>query len=172
MRQPDFYVDLTTLSGNQIRQVWGRHSARQLARNMGLGGVPRPPGNGLPLAGGNMAWAAHHIVPGNLNQVLFRGTFPPNPMQRHGHIPSVIAARTRLADLGVRVNDSDNGVWLPQVRQGRANRVPGTTIHNHVHTPRYFDEVWNRLQGAQTEGQARATLQQIAQELALGIFPY
>lgn len=173
-RRPMFYLDSTSMSGGQLRRTWGNRRARVLEANMRANGV-RPPGVALPRG---TTWTAHHIVPGTQNMVVVSGPRILGPTKFQSFDPNIISARTHLVNLGISAGDASNGVFLPHVRRrgaaNAANRTPPNNmpLHNQIHTPRYFQEVWNRLQGTTTPQQARQALAQISSDLQRGQFPF
>lgn len=78
-------------------------------------------------------------------------------------------AREILADFGIRIDDPDNGVFLPvKTAYTPHEDMPNAHPHSRVHTERYYINVTNRLSQVTSERQARAVLRRIAQELQNG----
>ena len=119
--------------------------ADNLADNLNATNRPRPSNVDVP----------HHIVP--------RGSYRGNlDVQR---------AKDVLTRNGIDLDDADNGVWLPSSRQGATTG----TIHERIHTNRYFQEVADRLERAELTGIAGAVeteMANIASLLDTGLFPF
>lgn len=78
-------------------------------------------------------------------------------------------AREILADFGIRIDDPDNGVFLPtKTAYTPHDDMPDAHPHSRVHTERYYINITNRLSQVTSERQARAVLRRIAQELQSG----
>jgi len=105
-----------------------------------------------PLGGGK--YDAHHIVMSNSSD------------------PRMVALRKRIDDPN-DLNNSKNGVWLPNTR---ADRIDGTftTAHkgNGIHGNAYKQYVYDKLINSQTDKDFLAALKSIKSELASGkVFP-
>ncbi|WP_408635960.1 AHH domain-containing protein [Parendozoicomonas callyspongiae] len=46
--------------------------------------------------------------------------------------------RARLARAKIRVNDSDNGVWLPKTKRDRLPQHPAAVAHRNIHREGYY----------------------------------
>jgi A nuclease family of the HNH/ENDO VII superfamily with conserved AHH len=99
-----------------------------LAENLELNGEPRP----------NKYHEPHHIVPVNDP----RGQRARDILEVHSNI---------------RINDAQNGVWLPRTSRYSRAEVPGTeepmitdslTSHDSIHTNEYYNELTERLEEA------------------------
>lgn len=92
--------------------------------------------------------SAHHIVPGKGKTV-------------HANL-----ARVRLHRYGVRINDPDNGVWLPTYKKYTPNwAMPSAKSHLEYHTLKYESWVKDRLQAQINEPSLRRELRFIAKLL-------
>ncbi|BEO70882.1 hypothetical protein SMQE32_17010 [Serratia marcescens] len=117
--------------------------AAKLARNLG----PQPMGGGK--------YDAHHIIMSNSSDAR------------------MVALRKRMDDLDIDINNSKNGVWLPNTR---ADRIEGTltTAHkgNGIHGNAYKQYVYDKLINSQTDKEFLSSLKQIKSELEGGkVFP-
>lgn len=89
------------------------HPTTVLARNMRADGRPQPSNRHSP----------HHIV-------LCKG-----------RQPSTVTARLTLHMNGVRINDPDNGVWMPRAKADKGHwSMPNAPAHSEIHTYNY--ESW------------------------------
>ncbi|WP_414147499.1 RHS repeat-associated core domain-containing protein [Erwinia sp. BNK-24-b] len=117
--------------------------AAKLARNLG----PQPLGGGK--------YDAHHIVMSNSSDAR------------------MVALRKRMDDFDIDINNSKNGVWLPNTRADRIEET-FTTAHkgNGVHGNAYKQYVYDKLINSQTDKEFLSALKQIKNELATGkVFP-
>lgn len=112
-------------------------SARELGEALIAAGI-EPPGRG---------YVPHHIVPVKGGDALMQ------------------AARDRLTELGLSVDDAANGVWLPTHRSD-----PGATeaYHNRLHNRDYYEAVAGALRSVRTRDEAVAVLQDIGDQLRSG----
>lgn len=69
-------------------------------------------------------------------------------------------AQAKMARSGVGADDADNGVWLTP------------TVGETVYTARYYRELRQRLDSAETHAQVASALKGIRTDLHAGIFPY
>lgn len=89
------------------------HPTTILARNMRADGRPRP----------SDRHSAHHLVPGK------------------GKHPSTTDIRLRLHLYGIRINDPDNGTWMPKTKADKGHwSAPDSPAHSEIHTYNY--EIW------------------------------
>ncbi|MBU2987046.1 AHH domain-containing protein [Saccharophagus degradans] len=96
------------------------HPTKVLARFMVAACKPRPSPN----------HSAHHIVPGK------------------GKSRFAYLARVQIHINGVRINDPDNGVWLPSYKKHIPDwALPNSLSHLEYHTKIYEHKVWNRIRG-------------------------
>lgn len=120
------------------------HPSSTLAENMRASCNPQPCPSHSP----------HHIVPGK------------------GYTPEANLSRVHLHSLGIRINDPDNGVWLP-----RSKRVtplwsmPNALAHKQYHTHHYEFSVHARITLKDEENTARRELRFIAKLLQHNKFP-
>jgi hypothetical protein len=94
--------------------------------------------------------AAHHIVAGGSNNQFAKET------------------RDILQKEGIDINEASNGVFLPK---NAKYIIDESSSHANIHTDVYYQTVYARLRDAQP-GARRNVLQEIANELSNGIFPY
>lgn len=88
---------------------------------------------------------AHHIVPGK------------------GRTVHSARARSRIHLFGIRINDPDNGVWLPSASKYTPNwSMPEALGHKQYHTEGYEKWVSMRLRNQSSETFARQELRMIA----------
>jgi hypothetical protein len=92
--------------------------------------------------------AAHHIVAGDSSNKY------------------AILARDKLKAEGIDINEYANGVFLPKSSK---YVIDDAVAHSKVHTDKYYKAVYDKLQGAPD---SRSALQEIAEELKIGKFPY
>ncbi|WP_281647590.1 AHH domain-containing protein [Parendozoicomonas sp. Alg238-R29] len=93
-----------------------------LRQNLALAGQPCP----VPTTPGKKAEApdrveAHHIIPSGDNRFTLAATL-----------------RARLARAKVRIDDSDNGVWLPKTKRDRIPSTPHAVPHRNIHREGYY----------------------------------
>ena len=94
--------------------------------------------------------AAHHIVAANSLQV------------------ADVLARAILKKYGIRINDGDNGVFLPQNRLAARISSSSAAVHSTLHTKKYYETVYQMLSQAYSENDVRAILSEIRSELLAG----
>lgn len=87
----------------------------KLRKNLAAAGEPRP-GDGC---------AAHHIV-----------------MKDDGRFPASQQARAILEECGIDLDSAENGVWLPDTKEGSACHG---AYHRTLHTEAYADDIYIRL---------------------------
>ncbi|GAA3589299.1 hypothetical protein GCM10023078_16220 [Gibbsiella greigii] len=78
-----------------------------------------------------------------------------------------------MDELNIDINDSKNGVWLPNTRADRINDTL-TTAHkgNGIHGNTYKQYVYDKLINSQTDKEFLTALKEIKTELAAGkVFP-
>ena len=93
-----------------------------LGKNLGMNGMPCP----IPKKPGKKAEApdrveAHHIIPSNDNR-----------------FPKAATLRARLARAKVRIDDADNGVWLPKTSRDRLPAHKQALPHRRIHREGYY----------------------------------
>ena len=119
------------------------HDSQRLGRHLTAAGKPRPGDH----------YEAHAIVSGE---------------HKHARAARVILARYRI-----RIDDPDNGAWLPNFKRNTpAPAMPGAPAHRTIHTQQYYLNITSLLSQVTTERQARQLLQQIGRRLQEGTFPY
>jgi hypothetical protein len=91
---------------------------------------------------------AHHITPGI------------------GKTKDAYRARLRIHRYGIRINDPDNGVWLPSATKHTPHwSMPNAKGHNSYHTHGYESWLLRRLQSKSGEEFIRQELQLIGRQL-------
>lgn len=76
-----------------------------------------------------------------------------------GTHPEAVAARKILARWKIRIDDPDNGVFLPRdSRYIPHKNLPNASNHAKLHTDEYYLNVTNMLRTAQSEMECRLTL--------------
>ena len=110
-----------------------------------------------------------------------RAAARPQPSNRHsahhivqgkGRTPQNAEVRALMHMCGIRINDPDNGVWLPKTKKDKGHwSMPHAPAHAEIHTRNY--ETWvTRMTGrAETEVTFRAKLVQIRSLLRDGRQP-
>jgi hypothetical protein len=110
------------------------HPADKLARYMRADGRPQP----------SNRHTAHHIVQGK------------------GKTENADKARVQLHFYNVRINDPDNGVWMPRHIADKGHwAMPSAPAHSQIHTHNYENWVNTTVQGATGEGMLRARLRHV-----------
>lgn len=90
-----------------------------------------------------------------------------------GTHPEAVAARRILARWKIRIDDPDNGVFLPRdSRYIPHKNLPNASNHAKLHTDEYYLNVTSMLRSAQSEYDCRTTLRLIADELRNGSFDF
>jgi hypothetical protein len=77
--------------------------------------------------------------------------------------------RKILRKFGIRINDPENGVWLPA-----SKKIPnpdGLAVHRPLHSYGYMDAVTEALKKATTKQEAIDILQSIGRALQSGGYP-
>lgn len=125
--------------------------------------------------------AEPHHPPGVLEKML-KAACRPKPSHRHsahhivpgkGRLSRTYEARVRMHLFGVRINDPDNGVWLPMAIADTPNwAMPESKAHKQYHTDFYEENVTERVFHARDEKQIRLQLQLIGKALEQNKFPY
>jgi hypothetical protein len=120
------------------------HSSKRLGRFLRAQGKPRP----------NIKWDAHHVIAGG--------------------DASAALARTVIAkeEFKVRIDDPDNGCWLPKTREdARGSVFPNAVPHENIHRNTYYDWVYSVIVTSDSEMEIRAKLKLIGQRLQQGSIP-
>ena len=121
-----------------------RHPTRVLAKYMRAVGRPQPSPRHTP----------HHIVPGK------------------GCLVESGLARLKLHRFGVRINDPDNGAWLPRAKKDTPNwSMPNAKSHKRYHTHNYERWVFQAVNSKGSELQIRQQLRIIGRMLQDGTQP-
>lgn len=98
--------------------------------------------------------AVHHIVPFNEDRGFAQ--------------PYAKDSRKILSDVGIGLNDSENGVYLPHLKN-----TTNESYHPEIHTKIYYEEVYNRLLPLSGDkDKIENELSDIALELKNKTFPY
>jgi hypothetical protein len=82
---------------------------------------------------------------------------------------NAIAARQRLAEFGIDINNAANGVFLPNSRVAAANS--GAAYHRALHTNKYYENVRTALDQATNRQEAVEVLGVIRDQLLKNTFP-
>lgn len=105
------------------------------------------------------------------------GTNRPSNVAAHaivsGNHSEAIAARRILARWKIRIDDPDNGVFLP--RDSRFiphNELPNAVNHAKLHSNEYYLNVTNMLGRSTSQNECRSALRLIALELQNGDFKF
>ena len=109
-------------------------SSSKLRKNLIKAGVKEP----------DYPHAAHHIVAGNS--------------------PKAEEAREILLKYGIDINDAENGVFLPTVKE------VGGAYHPSLHTNEYYRKINSLLRRANSREDALDILDMISEELLEGVF--
>jgi hypothetical protein len=97
---------------------------------------------------------AHHIVPGK------------------GKTPNAHLARVQLHLHGVRINDSDNGVWMLRNKDYAGHwSMPNAKTHLEIHTHNYEFWILTNIRAAANETMMRGSLRKIRGMLESGTQP-
>lgn len=101
---------------------------------------------------------------------------PPNTAAHaivSGAHPEAEAARKILAKYKIRVNDPDNGVFLPRdSRYIPHQEMPDAVNHAGVHTKEYYVNVTTILRQTKSAHECRLALRLISRELQQGVMGY
>ncbi|GAB1260347.1 AHH domain-containing protein [Aurantivibrio plasticivorans] len=134
----------TGIEGRKVLEQEKHHPTRKLGRYMIADGNPKP----------SPEHAAHHIVPGK------------------GRTQEPYRARAHMHTRGIRINDPDNGVWLPRYKKHTPHwSMPEALSHLEYHTIGYETRVSQAVRRKQTESQIRSELRFIAKLLQENKFP-
>ncbi|WP_299594580.1 AHH domain-containing protein [uncultured Microbulbifer sp.] len=131
------------------------HDSSKLATNLERNGKPCP----IPRIKGRPAEApnrieAHHIVPG--------GDF------RFDKAPLL---RARLARAKIRINDPDNGAWLPKTPRDKIPQHPNAVPHRRIHREGYYRFLMGVLSTERNKIMFRVKLDLIGKMLQSGDTP-
>jgi hypothetical protein len=80
--------------------------------------------------------------------------------------------RLIMAKLRIRIDDTDNGCWLPENTAATPHPAfPSAPPHSRIHRHKYYFWVDSRLSSIRNEGLFRTNLNLIAKMLTTGTFP-
>lgn len=89
-----------------------------------------------------------------------------------GKHPNAARLRLIMAVLKIRIDDSDNGCWLPENSAATPHPAfPSAPPHSRIHRYNYYSWLVSRLGGIRNEGLFRTNLQIIADLLQQGTQP-
>lgn len=87
--------------------------------------------------------------------------------------PEAMAARRILARWNIRIDDPDNGVFLPRdSRYVPHKNMPDAVTHSRLHTREYYINVASMLSQTKSETECRLALRVTAQQLQSGKWKY
>lgn len=122
-----------------VQLLQEKHSSQRLGKFLRADGHPRPAAR----------WDAHHIISGSHQ--------------------SGAGAREILADLEVRIDDPDNGCWMPKTKaDARPTIYPNAIGHNRIHRRLYYHWIQGTISVMNTDGQIRAFLNTVRMQLLQG----
>ena len=118
-----------------------KHSSAVLGKHLRWAGIERPGAN----------WEAHHIVSGDHREA------------------SVSRSYLADVDIKIRIDDPDNGSWMPKTKaDARPTIYPDAIGHNRIHRQRYYDWIQNSLSIMDDPLQVRAFLNTVRTQLLHG----
>ena len=130
--------------GREAMSLEKHHPTDTLAKFMRADGRPKPAPNFTP----------HHIVQGK-GRTLF-----------------ATRARIQLHYYGVRINDPDNGVWMPRHKKDKGHwAMPNAMAHSEIHTHNYERWAFERIETSSGEKDLRAKLINVRSKLRDGNQP-
>lgn len=118
-----------------------KHSSTRLGYLLRAAGHPRPAAK----------WEAHHIISGKHSEAF--------------------QARLILAfeEIAIRIDDPDNGCWMPKTKaDARSSIYPNAIGHNRIHRQVYYDWIFRKISGMESEGEVRAFLNTVRAQLLHG----
>ena len=121
------------------------HPTDQLETNLRLAGRAQP----------SPRFTAHHVVEGvgKLDEITRK-------------------ARMKLFTANIRINDPDNGVWMPRDSGDEGHwSMPKCIVHSKIHTHNYERWIWGQLQPLEFENEIRAKLGVIRGLIKTGTMP-
>ncbi len=122
-----------------VQLLQEKHSSQRLAKFLRADGHPRPAAR----------WDAHHIISGSHQNAA--------------------GAREILADVEVRIDDPDNGCWMPKTKaDARPTIYPNAVGHNRIHRRLYYHWIQGAISAMNTDGQVRAFLNTVRMQLLQG----
>lgn len=139
--------EFKSLKGSEKRRSYANedhHPTAILAENLRKVGRAQP----------SPRFSAHHLVEGK------------------GKLAITRQARVLLATYDIRINDPDNGVWMPMTEQDRGHwAMPKATPHSQIHTHNYERWIWGQIQYLESEEEIRAKLSILRAHLKNGTQP-
>ncbi|WP_262494804.1 RHS repeat-associated core domain-containing protein [Flavobacterium columnare] len=100
----------------------------------------------------NYSNSAHHIVMSNSTD------------------PNMISLRSQMTNIGIDINDSSNGVFLPTSSKVKNDFNLDAHAHSRVHTNEYKKNVFERLKDITDPDKFKNELEKIGKELSEGTF--
>ena len=120
------------------------HPTEVLENNLRLVGRAQP----------SERFTAHHLVEGK------------------GKLPITADVRLTLFLNDIRINDPDNGVWMPQTDEDRGHwAMPKAVPHSRIHTHNYERWIHGQIEHLQSEQEIRGKLQILRTHLKNGTQP-
>ncbi|WP_444998630.1 AHH domain-containing protein [Aliikangiella sp. IMCC44359] len=90
-----------------------------------------------------------------------------------GSHPEAESARQILAKFQIRIDDPDNGVYLPQDSRFIPHEdMPDASNHAKVHTKLYYINITNILSSSRSKQDCRVALKMVAKKLKSGTLEY
>lgn len=128
----------------KLLEVEAHHPTDALAEFMAVEGKPKP----------SPDYQAHHIVAGK------------------GKISDTYRARVHMHIYGIRINDPDNGVWLPNKKENTPHwAAPKALAHKQYHTKHYEKEISKRVRSKSSEQSIRRELNFIEKLIVINKIP-
>lgn len=138
------FSDLKTPQKLRAMDKEAHHPTDTLETNLRLAGRAQP----------SPRYSAHHIVEGK------------------GKLADTKRVRLHLAKYNIRINDPDNGVWMPMTDDDRGHwAMPKCPPHSRIHTKKYEEWVRDEVIGQPSEQHIRNKLIFIRNELKYGRQP-
>jgi A nuclease family of the HNH/ENDO VII superfamily with conserved AHH len=120
------------------------HPTKVLEDNLRLAGRAQP----------SPRFTAHHLVEGL------------------GKLALTKLARLKLFTSDIRINDPDNGAWMPRSEEDRGHwAMPHATPHSRIHTHNYERWIWNSIEFLKFETEIRDKLAILRAHLKNGTQP-
>lgn len=99
--------------------------------------------------------------------------FEPNDCHAHaivsGRQPLAAVMRAAMAQLGIRIDDADNGCWLPENTAATPHPVfPAAPPHSRIHRYNYYFWINSKLQGVENVWAFRSRLNVLSKQLYTG----
>ncbi|WP_444958629.1 AHH domain-containing protein [Microbulbifer sp. ZKSA002] len=89
-----------------------------------------------------------------------------------GKLPTTKQARLLLFRNDIRINDPDNGVWMPRDESDRGHwSMPSAVPHSRIHTHNYERWIYGQIQHLKTEAEIRTKLSILRAHLMNGTQP-